>query len=258
MKKDETFSAYLVKNKIVIDHIPNYTDEDKRPTVRKIQFIAHLRNYYRKTDALASRKRAPDSYAGFSNLCQAMEYNPRMLIGLMNRFIPAAKTGKPISISFQIKCLGDSFRSYKALLGTISISSEDDFHSTIYDLIETIAELFKAQIIGEKFNPEAKGTLTFKKDENVAYLEAVGVALNAGALIVDRDSEDAFHNFNDIRKARCRLSYLFSHHFGLLTMKPRGIELINLLKKDHSSLAKLEVIDPAKQDGTYQYKLKLS
>ena len=70
---------------------------------RKIKFIAYIRNYYIKKDGhRASRKQCPDYYAGFENLCKAMEYNPRMLIGLANKLIPHAKSSGTISISQHI------------------------------------------------------------------------------------------------------------------------------------------------------------
>ncbi len=247
-EKDLTFKEYLDDQRINIDDIRNYGDKNKGPTVRKIKFVAHLRNYYRKESGLASRKRPPDSYVGFSNLCKAMEYNPRMLIGLINKFISIVKEKKTIPITSQLECLNDTFRSYNALLRTIAISSDDNSYNTIFDLIETIATSFKEEIVGAQFCPEPKGTLTFKKDENIGYLAAVGFALNAGALIIVKNSDEPFHDFKDLRKARCRLSYLFSHRFGLLTTKPREIELVDLLKRSNPRSSVIKVVDLAENN----------
>lgn len=249
-KKDKGFSDYLKSNNIEIKKIPNYTEKDKGPTIRKIKFIANLRNYYRKSDRLASRKTPAEVYAGFKSLCQAMEYNPRMIIGLMNEFAHIAIEGEKIKISDQLKMLSESFNSFKALLETIAIESNNSSFHSIFDLIHAISIEFKEEIIGEKFNPEPKGSITLKGDGNDQYLEAIGFALNSGALIVDRGSDDAFFNQKSLKSARCRISYIFSHKYRLLTQIPRKKELCEILGTKHKVPNEIKVINPTKNKQT--------
>lgn len=254
-KKDRSFSNYLSKNKIVVDEMGDYVEKNKRPTIRKIKFVAYLRNYYLKEHRRASRKTQPESYAGFEKLCQAMEYNPRMLIGIMNKLIKKAGNDNKISISAQLKCLSETYESFKSLLCTIAIESERDNMHTINDLIETIAKRFQKEITGKDFIPEPKGTITFKKDENEGYVDAIGFALNAGALIIDKDMGNALFNKQDIKNARCRLSYLFSHQFGLLTSKGRIIELCDIL--DEANVSSIKVIDPIENNSKIAKQLQM-
>ncbi len=233
-EKDPTFREYLDNKKIIISNISAYTEKDKAPNVRKIKFVAYLRNYYIKKGRMASRKRCPDYYAGFDNLCKAMEYNPRMLIGLVNNLLPYAKTVDSIAVSQQLKALEDIFNSYKALLNTIAIRSENDRFASIFDLVHEIASFFGWEIVQPEFIPEPKGTLTFEKEANSDFLDAVGLALNAGALITDADRKEPIHNLEDLKDARCRLSHIFSHKYHLLFAKSREIELSDLLSESQT------------------------
>lgn len=245
-EKDESFTKYLLKNNITINDMDSYNEKNKRPTIRKIKFVAHLRDYYLKTGKVkAGRKSPPPTYAGFENICKAMEYNPRMLIGIMNKFIINAKEGKKISTSSQLNSLSETYESFKSLLCTIAMESESNDFLTINDLIEKIARKFQDEIIGDSFIPEPKGSITFKGEGNKGYIDAIGFALNAGALIIDKDIGNALFNASEIQTARCRLSYLFSHTFGLLTSKGRSEELVELL--DSKTTSKIKVIDPTER-----------
>lgn len=231
-KKDNSFTSYLKSNSIEIEKIDSYTEEDKLPTIRKVQFVVFLRNYYIKSSSngkvsLKSRKSPPASYAGFESLCKAMEFNPRMLIGMSNMFLDVLSQGKDkLSISDQIKILESTYRSYSSLLNTISIDLPG--FDTIFNLIEHLAKKCSASIKGNKFIPEPQGTFIFKIDPPENLKRAIGYALNSGALI----SEDSKRTYNDIiemKNLKCRLSFLFSHHFGLLMTSPREIEFESVL-----------------------------
>ena len=242
--KDENFKLYLNSNNIDIDDINTYTEKDKAPTIRKIKFIAYIRNYYIKKDGhRASRKQCPDYYAGFENLCKAMEYNPRMLIGLANKLIPHAKSSGTISISQQLSVLNEIFNSYRALLNTIALESSGQKFTSIYDVIDIIAQYFSNQIVGKKFVAEPKGTLTFKSEESRNFLDAIGLALNAGALIADGGVNESFHNLDDLMKARCRLSHIFSHKYNLLFAKSRVIEFSDVLKSTNNKVNEISVVN---------------
>jgi len=250
--KDPTFKEYLEKKGIVIGDIGGYTEKDKAPYVRKVKFVAYLRDYYLKKDRKASRKRSPDYYAGFDNLCRAMEYNPRMLIGLVNNLLPHAKTQELVTISQQLAALGDIFNSYKALLNTIAIRSDNDRFSSIFDLVNEIANYFGQEITRPDFVPEPKGTLTFMKDESSDFLDAIGLALNAGALITDADRKEPIHNLEDLKDARCRVSHIFSHKYHLLFAKSRKIELSDLLNETKAKNGKKSELNNEKKLGSKQ------
>lgn len=220
-KKDDSFSAYLNKNGIEIEKIPSYTEKNKNPTIRKIKFIAQIRNYYLKKQ----RKRPPDLYVGFDNLCKSMEFNPRMLISLMNILVSKAGKDKKIGIADQMAGLRHMYESHKALLNTIPLPQNSLGVRSIYDFVDMLGMRFRENMLGDTFQAEPKGTLTFRKVKDEGVLDIIGLALNSGALIVDTSDPIAKAGMVEIRDSRCRLSFLFSHKYSLLINKPRDIDL---------------------------------
>nr|WP_305817664.1 hypothetical protein [Photobacterium leiognathi] len=66
------------------------------------------------------------------------------------------------------------------------------------------------------------------------------MALNAGALIIEKQGVDSFHDINNIMKENCRLSYLFAAEYRILLNSQRPVDLIDVLNKSH-----IEIIDPS-------------
>lgn len=230
-RKDSSFLEYLERSGIDIDRIDEYTDKNKGPTIRKIKFVAQIRNYYFKQQR--KKKRSPDLYVGFDNLCRSMEYNPRMLIGLMNILASCvSEGGEVIKIHDQVTSLKRMFESHKALLNTISVEDVGLKFSTVYEFIEKIGDRFREEILGEDFKAEPRGTLLFKKPENSRLERVIGLALNAGALVQDNSRAETYYNNVDIKDSRCRLSFIFAHEFSLLLTKPRAIDLFSLFDVD--------------------------
>tara|TARA_B110000211_G_scaffold177772_1_gene200971 strand:+ start:3650 stop:5488 length:1839 start_codon:yes stop_codon:yes gene_type:complete len=223
--RDATFEKYLSSNGIVPIDIPSYTEKNKGPTVRKIKFVAQIRNYYYKSP----RKRPPNLYVGFNNLCKSMEYNPRMLIGLMNMLVPILSNKKQILIPDQIEALRRMYESHKALLNTIAVDENPIDANTIYDFVNLIGEKFKSEILGDEFKSEPRGSLIFKNKANEQLVDIIGAALNSGALVLDSSGAASYYDSVDVKDARCRLSFIFSHQFSLLLSKPREIDLTSLI-----------------------------
>jgi hypothetical protein len=246
-EKDASFSKYLDNKGFNIDEFDIY-EEKQLSLLRKVQFIVQLRNFQiNERSHLTSRRRAANFYAGFKNICKATEYNPRMLIGIMSMFIPIIKDSKnkKVSIPKQISCISSYFDSFKALLSTIAVDSTYQEFNTIYDVIEKIALYFKREINGTTFKPDPKGSLVFRKIGNEGFVEAIGYALNSGALIAAKQNVGNYQDVVDISKANCRLSYIFAHHFNLLMTNQREIDLVDLLNIKHNNKRNVYVIDPS-------------
>jgi len=239
--KDSAFRSYLGSKKIDIDKFDEYTDKDKRTTIRKIQRVVRVRNAYLKANGKPnSLKRPPDFYGGFENICKSLEYNPRMLIGIMNGFVPIIKENGTVPIHNQIASIVKFCNSYRSLLSTIAIDSIDRRFKNINDLIDCIGRYFQHQVHGEKFESEPKGSLTFNQKQSINYKDVIGVALNAGALI-SIDNVDAYQSVSDITNVRCRLSFIFAHHYRILLIKQRAVNFQEVLKDD---TVVLRAVDP--------------
>lgn len=224
-KKDKSFSLYLRDQEIEIDKLSQYTEKNKRPTIRKIKFVAGIRNYYRKKGAARSRKKPYGYYAGLDNLCRSMEFNPRMLIALMNGFLNEIKMKKKVSVSAQLDALVHAFKSNKALLSTIPANHCYKEVNSLFDLVDVIGSRFKSNILDEGFKPEPKASFILDDFSEPSLVEAIGRALNIGALVIDNSWAKNPSDLIEIKGGRCRLSYLFSHHYCLQIINTREMNL---------------------------------
>jgi len=239
--KDNSFKEYLSEQDIVLDKFDEYTEKDKRTTIRKIQSVVKVRNAYLKDDGGArTLKRPPDIYAGFDNICKSLEYNPRMLIGIMNEFVLVAKDKGVVPLHVQINSIVKFFNSFVSLLSTIAIDSADEKFKNINDLVNCIGVNFRNRLHGKKFEPEPKGSLRFQQKEGLNYKGVIGVALNAGALI-SFDDDGAYQSVSDLSQVRCRLSYIFSHYYRILLIKQRPVSFQEILKDEKIML---KAVDP--------------
>lgn len=240
IKKDKSFYEYAKKQKLNISRYDEL-DEGRRSVFRRIQFNMHLRNYYLKSDNLkASRRRASSYYTGFRNICLMLEYNPRMLVGIMSVFAAIARKNGIIKEHEQLSNLKNYALSFQSLLSTIAVESSGNELPTLFSIIDKIGKYLSNEIHGSKFNPDPKGTIIFKNDYNSNYITAIGLALNSGALIIEKSDIDSFHDIDDIKNSRCRLSYLFAPEYKLLLNTQRAVDLIDILNHAH-----IEVIDPS-------------
>ncbi|PHX05155.1 hypothetical protein [Vibrio splendidus] len=231
-QKDPSFCQYLESKGFIG---VNYSDAEKitQSQFRKVKFITYLRELRRSESGKKKARRRPaDYYAGFENICRSTEFNPRMLIGIMNMFIPIIKDRQRVTISEQISALQSYFESFRSLLSTIAVDSSDGKINNIYDLVDKIALYFNNEIYGDKFNSQPKGVIVLNKDTPPELAEAIGLALNAGAMISTQNSDSKGGNLTDESISSCRISYLFSHNYGLLLTQQDPISLNRIINSD--------------------------
>tara|TARA_B100000953_G_scaffold300209_1_gene303788 strand:- start:36033 stop:37775 length:1743 start_codon:yes stop_codon:yes gene_type:complete len=214
-EKDEGFRKYLIDNDIKIEKLLDYGDRDKAPTLRKVKFVAQVRDYFRSDNRRRSRKSIAPFYLGLDGLCKAMEYNPRLIIALANSLLRVIRHKSVIALSDQGEALQRIYESQSALFGSISLSG-CSVGDTVYDFVNHIGEYFSAQLVGDKFVPEPN--LSFLMDAH-DFTEAVGAALNVGALVQLPVDEKHDFGVDGLDGIRCRLSFLMSHRYRLLMTK---------------------------------------
>lgn len=255
LSKDQTFKEYLSRRNLL--GLPYSEANDRQSELRKIKFLIYLRDYKKgDNNKNRSRRRASDFYAGYDNICKAVEYNPRMLIGIMNKFLPSIKIKGKVSIHEQLDVLGGFFDSYRSLLTTIAINSDNPDINNIYDLVDKIALYFKDEIYGSVFKSEPCTTIKLGNSSPEDLREAIGLAQNAGALInvSDRSQSKDLKNNGDVE---CRLSYLFSHSYGLLMTLGRSILLSTILTKNNVKVVKVTDVAIKNENHSIQLSLEL-
>lgn len=251
-QKDPSFCQYLESKDFIGI---NYSDAEKvtQSQFRKVKFITYLRELKRSDNGKKKARRRPaDYYAGFENICRSTEFNPRMLIGIMNMFIPIIKDRHKVTISEQISALQSYFESFRSLLSTIAVDSSDGKINNIYDLVDKIALYFHNEIYGDKFNSQPKGVIVLNQDTPPELGEAIGLALNAGAMISTQNSDSKGGNLTDESISSCRISYLFSHNYGLLLTQQDPISLNRIINSDA-----IRVVRTSSYSDDRQFKLNI-
>lgn len=228
-KKDTSFSRYLNQHGIEPSAIPSYSEKNKLPTVRRMRWVTLIRNHHfsPSTFKAKSNKRAADFYGGFSGICQALEYNPRMLIGTMNRFLQRISSDGKITLATQIEVVQETESAFSALLNTIPISlpTSRTLAAFVDQIGSYVASIF---VLGVEFNPEPKGSFQVDDDVRPELSEAVRLALNTGALIRSGTSSELAQSLGAAPRQRFRLSRLFSHKYKLPmnVLRPMNLEEI--------------------------------
>lgn len=239
-KKDESFASYLNRQKIIVSNFDSYTELNRLPEIRKIRWPVYLRNeIFNQQMRKKSLKRPPDIYGGIYHICQQLEYNPRLIIGTMNKIIPDNK-GKA-SVANQIKALQETGNAFMALLNTMSGPSSD--FATQYDFIDRIASaIANKYIYSKEFHGEPKGIFYFSEEPEKGFTKAIGDAINTGAIIIIED--DSIMNricINEIKGIRFRLSHIFAHKFKIPTIKLHEIEFKKLIVNDVGKIKDIQL-----------------
>lgn len=230
--KDQSFTAYLFQKGIDPLNIP--VEESKgRWEIRKLRWPLLIREHYIKTERRMNSFRSPAPfYAGFDTLCRALEFNPRMLIGTMNKFAQVARTQDKISISTQLEILRDAETAFSAQLNTIPLSRNGP--GTLADFVDRLGIFVRdRQVLGDEFFAEPKGTFVLTNRADPSVIDAVKNGLNTGALIRVPGSEGTLDERNDQNKLRLRLSNIFSHRFRIPATVMRAISLEDVLSDAH-------------------------
>lgn len=227
--KDPGFLQYLSERGIDPEKLPE-SDESGRWLIRKIRWVIFLRNHYFSRDAqrLKSYKTPPKIYVGFDGICQALEYNPRMLIGTMNKLAQRTVDRAFVPIVDQLEILADTETAFSALLNTIPIQNEKI--GTVAKFVEEIGRFVAdSQIYGEKFVGEPKGSFSIPSNTAPWLLEAIKQSLNTGAAVRVASGAD-WANSIPQEPERFRLSNLFAHRFHIPTTLMRQVSIQEVIE----------------------------
>lgn len=237
-EKDGSFSSYLSKQKIYVDDIPDYP-EKKMSVLRKFQYVAHIRNeIFDEKGKKRSLNRALDYYAGPNSLFKALEYNPRMIISVVNSLLERASNKSEISVSDQIMALKNIRISFEALINTIAVVKYD----SLAQLIFLIGDKFKSEIDCKDFQPQPTGSFKVSESTPENIVEAIGLGVNAGALIKVIDNSDNSRKVGQIVGQRFRLSHIFAHKYLLPLQLLKHKDLIEILGKEQPSQDQIKLI----------------
>ncbi|MGB3489838.1 MAG: hypothetical protein WBA62_17225 [Xanthobacteraceae bacterium] len=241
-KKDESFAKFVSDRNLFS---PNYrfNENNIAQDIRKVFPIVVARNYYLRRfegdRVVASRSRKSHSlYAGYPAIVEITEGNPRAIltcVGPMAQEYQAdlarAEGYTPVSRSIQTKAIRRVELLLTSLLQVVPLDLGGfEAGKGLLGFVDTIGRAFEDRLLRRSFT--ADYVSTFLIDENVsgAVVNAVGKALNAGALIHVPHADggpDAL--LRGLRGQRFRLSYALAARYRLLLTLGDRINLSTLL-----------------------------
>jgi hypothetical protein len=216
--RDRSFRDYCERNKIDSEELSALPREQLASLVRKIMPTLLIRTTFRRPDSSqsAAQKRSrknPDIYGGADTFFEMLEANPRWLIGVTSELLPTIKQTGRVSAAKQVESINRAAGRFATILNTIPLSNKPPFNvESLLNLLSAAAEKIHRSIALEEFTPEPFGSFVIDEGVPMDLVDALGVALNAGALVTVANPMGGEFGTN-IRTARVRITYLLSALF---------------------------------------------
>jgi hypothetical protein len=223
--KDPTFARYLQKRGISLENVWNASESERAGEARKFIQIAGLRLEYGRNNSLnidgkeirrfRSRKRVPDFYLGAEALLTLCEGNPRFLIGLLRPLVARyALDRRRITHALQSEQVSVTVARYLSLLSALKVDQVEQRVSSLLSMLDAIGDYFFDETLGGDFKPEPVTTFIVDQKIPEPIAEAVGIALNQGAIVFIPSKREEYV-LGDVRGKRYRLSYLLAARYHL-------------------------------------------
>lgn len=235
---DASFANYLRKVGLNVERLEDADPTLRAATLRKITALVAVRSTFRASDNTTARTRRrtrsrknPELYRGATSFFAMLEGNPRWLIGTANELLAETEVNSAIPASRQARAVGRTAARFRSLLSTIPTapgSTMADRSRGLLTLIDRVGEFLGDRVVLDDFNPDPPGTFIVDASTAPGLLEALGKALNAGAIVYVPDPESAMV-LTSLKGKRFRLSYVLSPHFHLPLRLGRPVSLRSIL-----------------------------
>jgi len=240
--KDESFRRYAEERGLFS---PSYKFDERHVAqdIRKVLPIVTARNFYlRKFEgqhAVTNRSRKSSSlYAGYPSIVEITEGNPRAILTCVGplaqeyrRELEKTDSFVPVSRALQTSAINRVEFLLTSLLQVIPLELGGfEPGKGLLDFVDQIGRAFEDRLLGRPFSTDYVGT--FILDENVTHdaVNAVGRALNAGAIIhVPKPDSGPDALLRGIVGQRFRLSYALAPRYRLLLTLGDRISLSKIL-----------------------------
>ncbi|MFJ4017216.1 hypothetical protein [Microbacterium sp. NPDC090014] len=233
---DASFRKYVTRVSGSLERLLQSSGQKRSQNLRKVIPLVIVRGTFRTPDDSDAAKGArrfrtrknPHIYSGTTALAAILEGNPRWIIGVMSALLDGGP-GKvaPAAQSAEISRTRNRFR---AMLSTIPVPESSDTRRGLLSLLDLIGESFRASIIADDFNPDPVATFTVDQTASTALIEALGNAVNVGAIVYVPDSKGA-GLLSSMKGKRFRLSYLLATKHQLPLRLERAGSLRAILSK---------------------------
>jgi hypothetical protein len=242
IKNDVSFCNYIKRHKIDLEHIDKMEEEIRAWFVRKALPSVIHRNYFKKFKNVSeggtgkimqlSRSRKSDLlYTGWDAIAAICEGNPRFLNGIIHEIINhTPRDSKIASRNVQWSVVEEARQKFNARINTIRITQSAEDRG-VRSLLDLVGSYFEQDLLGSDFKSEPVATFELDEKAYYTYGEAVGFALNAGAL-VNIPQESTKLLLNDLKGKRFRLCYLLATEHKIPLRIGVSISLHEILKRN--------------------------
>jgi hypothetical protein len=257
VEKDDSFKKYLLNNGVDVDRMDSLSENKRAGFVRKVASIVAVREAYRsspqdlKGGIRVGRSRKSSSlYTGSKSLFAIVEGNPRWFIGMMSPLLQEFRESQGrVSRDKQAKAIDTASSRFRALLRTIPYAPPSGgFRRNIgvrglLSLLDGIGQTFHENVVSNDFSAEPVLSFTVDTNTSPELLQALGRALNAGAIILVPD-ETGETLVSSLRGKRFRLSYMLSCYYRIPLTLGRPGSLFQILGSGQPDKPLLKWFEP--------------
>lgn len=237
--KDGSFRKYLVKYGINIETMHAMRDPLRASYIRKVTSLVSVRNAFRNSElspvreATARGRKNPRLYTGSTSIFAVAEGNPRWIIGMLGPLIREyAANGLQVSRSEQAAAIAVSSNRFRALLSTIPVGTGQRTQGfrNLVSILDSIGNFFFREAVLRPFSPEPPSTFVVDADTPLHVVEALGRALNAGA-VVHLPDKPGQKVLGELLGKRFRLSYMLAPYYKIVPTAGKGRALSRILSR---------------------------
>lgn len=233
--RDRTFAAYLKRRNISLESMNEVSGVKRAADLRKARSIVALRAYFKgegrdlfQEHAQGRRSRkVPKIYAGATSLFAMVEGNPRWFIGIVSQLLQKTPTGQRVAEALQVRAVRDAADVFRAMLATIPCGETGG----LLKILDPVGEYFSRAAIDGDFDPDPPCSFQIDSAIDDDALRALGMALNAGAIVYAPEEGDV-GILESLREKRFRLSYILAPHYFIPLVLGRVMPLSRILRRN--------------------------
>lgn len=236
-QNDPSFKEFLVRRGIDLKRMHTITGAKRAADLRKGRAVVALRSYFRSIEAetQVARKqkrrsrKIPAVYGGVPSLFAMVEGNPRWFIAIVGELLKESR-GRRVSKAAQVRRVLNAGHIFRAMLKTIPCAAIGRSNRGLLSLLDPIGEYFSHAAIDGPFDPDPPSSFIVDERTRDEELHALGLALNAGAIVYAPDEGDV-GILESLRGKRFRLSYILAPHYHTPIILGRSMSLAEIMKR---------------------------
>jgi energy-coupling factor transporter ATP-binding protein EcfA2 len=237
-RNDVSFARFLERRGVDLDAAEKVSRGDRAALLRKVAPLAAVREAFRTPDGRnvpkpTRRTRTRKSvkiYTGAAAVFAILEGNPRWFIAIVGRLLDSYKDGR-VTRLVQATEIEDAANRFRAMLRTLPAHRLVRSYQPrgLLTVLDRIGKYFFQRAVTDDFDPDPPATFIVDAASSVEVADTLGVALNAGAIILLRDSDTSAATPTVLGR-RFRLSYLLAPSYGIPLRLGRPVSLTRVLR----------------------------